>query len=265
MSGPAGDSRDSLLQRYSVGYRRPPAEHRFRKGQSGNPGGRPKGAKNRPKVDNGFGMRGAEEYLRHEAYRPVRIREGDELIELPAIQAVFRAMGVAAMKGNRFAQKTLSELVTGLEQRDADARLELFGAAFDYKQSWSERIAHGKERGLPVPEPIPHPEDIELDPSTGGVKFLGPWTEEQKVHYDWAMEVRSESQRDVSRAAKAWRTENDPAKQDRLLEDWHCYQRHFDTINDALGPRYQAKLKDRSWKEGATRPGAICEKRKASS
>lgn len=103
MSGPANDGNGSLHHAYDVGYRRPPTEHRFRKGQSGNPGGRPRGAKNRPKVDNGFGMRAAEEYLRHEAYRPVRIREGDELIELPAIQAVFRAMGVAAMKGNRFA------------------------------------------------------------------------------------------------------------------------------------------------------------------
>ena len=29
----------------TVGYKRPPKEHRFRPGQSGNPGGRPKGAR----------------------------------------------------------------------------------------------------------------------------------------------------------------------------------------------------------------------------
>ena len=34
------------------------------------------------------------------AYRPVTLREEGQLIELQAIQAVFRAMGVAAMKGN---------------------------------------------------------------------------------------------------------------------------------------------------------------------
>ena len=38
-------------------------------------------------------MRPTEEYLRLEAYRPVVIREGEKIIELPAIQAVFRAMG----------------------------------------------------------------------------------------------------------------------------------------------------------------------------
>jgi len=85
---------------YLVGYRRPPAEHRFRKGQSGNPGGRPKGSKSKA-IDTGHGMKAAEEFLRLEAYRPVTIREGEKLLELPAIQAVFRAMGVAALKGNR--------------------------------------------------------------------------------------------------------------------------------------------------------------------
>ena len=42
-------------------------------------------------------MQGAEEYLRLEAYRPVRIREGEDVIDLPAIQAVLRAMGVSVL------------------------------------------------------------------------------------------------------------------------------------------------------------------------
>jgi len=31
---------------YDVGYRKPPAAHRFKPGQSGNPGGRPRAARN---------------------------------------------------------------------------------------------------------------------------------------------------------------------------------------------------------------------------
>lgn len=116
------DGDDRKVVPYAVGYGKPPVEHRFKKGQSGNPRGRSKGSKNKPKIDTRHGMRAAEEFLKVEAYRPVTMREDGQLIELPAIQAMFRAMGVAAMKGNRFAQQTMAELVTGLEEREAQSR-----------------------------------------------------------------------------------------------------------------------------------------------
>lgn len=248
------ESADNVVP-YKVGYGKPPNEHRFKKGQSGNPMGRKKGSSNKPKIDTGHGMRAAEEFLRHEAYRPVTLREDGQLIELPAIQAVFRAMGVAAMKGNRFAQKTMADLVTGLEQREADARLELFGNALEYKQRWTEEIERCERASLRIPEPLPHPDDIILDPNNGGVRILGPQTKEQKAFYDEAAARRIEAQEEVNYFAEKFSRSRSEKMKERYLENWHWEQRMFDLLNDSMPERYKMKLENRSYREGASRAG----------
>lgn len=253
-------SGDRLPARYEVGYGKPPTSTRFQKGSSGNPNGRPKRSKAKPKsVDTGFGNRAAEQFLRIEAYRPVTIREGEQIIELPAIQAVYRAMGVAAMKGNRFAQKTLADMVAKVEANDYSARLELFGSMVEYKHKWDVEIERCRRHGLPEPHPVPHPDDIVLHPDTGDVQILGPKTKEQKQRLEQAVKRRAEAQEEVNYFADRYRRARNPAQKERNLSEWHFEQRIFDIINDTVGPRYKAKLANRSYAPGASREGKAIE------
>lgn len=95
-----GTNRQKLLgpdtAKYDVGYGKPSAETRFKPGQSGNPRGRPKGARNKLPALN-------EERLKsiilEEAYRAIRINDGDRQIKVPMAQAIVRAVAVNAVKG----------------------------------------------------------------------------------------------------------------------------------------------------------------------
>lgn len=249
---------------YEVGYGKPPEKTRFQKGRSGNPGGRPRRAKPKAKtVDTGYGAKAAEEFLRLEAYRPVTLREGDQVIELSAIQAVFRAMGISALKGNRFVQKTLAEMVARMEADHHRARLELFETMFEYKRRWDKEIERCRQLGIAEPSPVPHPDDIILNPDNGNVRILGPQTKEQKAQLDQALVRRSEAQDNVSDYAERHKRSRSEEQRAQWLDEWHFEQRIFDIINDMVPGRYKAKLQDRSRAEGASKEGkALAELRR---
>jgi hypothetical protein len=255
MSSDDGSARCNVPALQKVGYANPPVEHRFKKGQSGNPRGRPRGSKRGAQLDLDPGQRPTNELILKEAYRPVTIREGDEIFEIPAIQAVMRAMGVSAMKGNRLAQKTLAEMVQRVEQAEVQSRLESLESFLTYKMKWTEEIERCERDGRPIPAPIPHPDDVLLDFRKGTVNIRGPLTKEEKVEWDKRLERRAEAQQEVSYFAGKYRRARDPKSKERWLSDWHLEQRIFDLINDGLPDRYKAKLVDRSYHPDASREG----------
>jgi len=91
---------------YKVGYGRPPVGTRFQKGQSGNPSGQRRGTDRRR----------SQELLLKEAYRSVTVREGDQTVKMPALQAVMRSAIAVAAKGNVRGQRNLIEQVQAVEQ-----------------------------------------------------------------------------------------------------------------------------------------------------
>jgi hypothetical protein len=90
-----------------VGYGRPPRHTQFRKGQSGNPGGRPR----RSEIER------MKALVLHEAYRTVVIRDDDgRAVPASIVQAVLRGQIKLAIDGNGPAQRAILATVERLEE-----------------------------------------------------------------------------------------------------------------------------------------------------
>jgi Family of unknown function (DUF5681) len=101
----------------TVGYGRPPVEHQFQPGQSGNPSGRPKGVRN------------FTSDLREELAEPVSIKDGDSSVQVTRQRAIVKVVVNAALKGDQRAATLVlgwssrafgSEPETETEQTESD-------------------------------------------------------------------------------------------------------------------------------------------------
>jgi hypothetical protein len=73
---------------YDVGYGKPPRDHQFKPGQSGNRQGRPKGTKNEATILHGL------------LQRKIDMREGGRLRKITILEAVLRRFIEDSLKGN---------------------------------------------------------------------------------------------------------------------------------------------------------------------
>lgn len=93
---------------YEVGYKRPPKHTRFQPGQSGNPKGRPKGAKNL-RTD-----------LQEELAERVSVTEGGQQLVITKQRAMLKSLLARSIKGDTAAARALINLIVGIEQADAE-------------------------------------------------------------------------------------------------------------------------------------------------
>ncbi|GGJ16983.1 DUF5681 domain-containing protein [Neoroseomonas lacus] len=165
------EDRDDDAEQDRVGYQRPPKSGQFRKGQSGNPRGRPRKREVKP---NWIEARyPTAEALRAEAARMLTINDASGSQQVTTREAAARSLALAAMRGGVLAQRTFFDLLKAEDERfhqAQKARLEFWEG---YQETARNDIAAAIKQGLPEPEWVPHPEDIELNYRRLEVTFLG--------------------------------------------------------------------------------------------
>ena len=120
---------------HDVGYGKPPVETRFRKGRSGNPGGRPRGSRNF-KTD-----------LLEELAEPVNVREDGRVRTVSSQRAAMKQLRAKALKGDQRALERLLALAERYDLEDSadEAEHELGGADQEIIERFKERVVREHE------------------------------------------------------------------------------------------------------------------------
>lgn len=109
----------------AVGYRRPPKAHQFKKGKSGNPRGRRKGAK------------GIGEIVRKAMDAKIDVRSGDRIRKISAAEGVLSRLFNSAIKGDH---KATEQAVRLMERHGITATAETEEGNFELERLTDEEL-----------------------------------------------------------------------------------------------------------------------------
>ena len=156
--------------KFDVGYSKPPRGSWFVKGTSGNPGGRPKGSKNKPQKLNDKNF---NEILRAALFRKVRVK-GERTATVSAVTAVTQSMMDLAIGGNLRAIQLAFTSMRAVEAADAAEQEADYSYAVACKAKCENPTSLLYEGLNRRPMRVPSPDHVILDHRNRRVMFKGP-------------------------------------------------------------------------------------------
>lgn len=185
-SQPATSAPGATPPRPSTGYRNPPRETRFAKGQSGNPKGRPKKRKaSSAKSDQSHPFIDVDQILSGHFSSPMKVREGEQTREMPRVLGYLKMLEQKAPT-SVLANRMLIEMAKNVGRRDAEVLEDQIATAKQYIETYHMLEQRALKGGEPISEHWVHPEDITFEPD--GVRVRGYYNEES---YRACLEIKT--------------------------------------------------------------------------
>jgi hypothetical protein len=191
-----------------IGYKRPPRDGQFRKGQSGNPGGRPK-RKKVEQIPAADPERESDAVLRKLLSRRHVVIEGGKQIEMTMLEILRHKQIKLAAEGNPHAlrevhrdversearkearERAMAEIEASSAKERAEEEMRIFrflrSLRLEQARKWKAALAQGQ---VEPDEPWPHPDDIIL--SKDGTQYLvrGPLNAEDLPRWEELRRLR---------------------------------------------------------------------------
>lgn len=191
------DERSEAPASAPVGYGKPPVQHQFKKGQSGNPNGRPR--RNTARPARPISRSNLDELVMEETSRVIEMRENGRLVKMTVSRANLRAIQVKALRGDHRSQELLFEIARDAESRRDGRASELLRVFNEMKAKWRALCEQCDRAGEARPISIPHPDDIRFDHDRQTLTTLGPVSERGHRKEELRIRLLSEARKRLAR------------------------------------------------------------------
>jgi hypothetical protein len=165
-----------------VGFGRPPKSTQFKKGQSGNPKGRPKKLPSRS-PDEGDAANSLDEALKRLLVEKVSVTHQGKQKKLGKLDAVLKSLESQIFKGKPYAAKLYLDYARELEQKTTAAYVEDSNFRDHMNAAREKYLAHCREHDMPLEGFWLQDEDIIVRHGQP-LRIRGPISEEDVPFYE---------------------------------------------------------------------------------